>query len=1262
MECLERIDHPGSWVKEKYQEVQKLLRERETRCSNKIYERKNKAVGILMEILEALTHCKEPLCTVAAAITHLNIGILQADLEDTGLATEYFRKCIDLLEDSKLTPEGILPAISANNQLGLIYAQRGLYEEAKDFLKQAEGLYVKFTEDVGLEPVHMVTIMGIEEIEGDLCAKSILEKLHTLTLYYLAQVCRELDDKCSFALYCHRTLSKQLSQNKITQDLDYVDWALNAATISQYFIEQDKFPQARHHLAAASYILERYAEILTAKGTRETSETIAAEYENYDHRSANVARCWAKYGIGLLGASKERLLKNAEQEDQDSKPAKISDQVCKYPQTEIMEDPRFVDLEPELAPITNEITDMYLLDFNDARPVFLNVRKWLDKAKEYYTFENHASDYAWIAQDLSQAYKFLADMSVVQEAQMSDRILISDDTLNLQLSLESHFMDDLGLDSLDHVEIIMAMEDEFGFEIPDMDAERLLRPKDIVRYVADKEDVQDYAWIAQDLSQAYKFLAFFEDNEDRQARMHKRRIDILEEVIEGLCPRFYRVICREIWIELAETYSEILDLKIDRLQASNEKPTAQVVAKIERLARSSIKHYQSYLNSLETKKSESGVESFSDDLLYPALYTYFHVGRLYNKIITSDVQQKIENMQNSVDAYSFVVNYYNKHPERQEKLEKAREKPFRDKMSARAVNFLFIFAGHMSHPQQRKTFVDTLDGEFQVRLNFSAEDKSTRPEISTQTSPRKHKRDILKLKHTLTTEMECLDRIDHSGVKEKYQEVQKVLETPERSWCSHKIHEKKKKAVGILMEILEALAHCKEPLCTVVAAITHLNIGLLQADLRDLGLAKEYFRKCIDLLDDTEDSKLTPEGILPAISANNELGIIYAVEGLFEEAKDFFKQAEGLYVKFTEDVGLEPVHMTIMNIVGLTGIERDLSAKSILEKLHEMLSKQLSQNRITQDLDYVEWALSAATISQYFTEQDKFLQARHLTAARLRTGEILGNLEGKGYQGDDEENERTSSQVTEVSHSGRNLGSESDSSPTLFIVRSSWVKNGVPGGCPAVGEERRLPQELVQSATLRERRARSDAMRAKAVASRRADRARCAAASFPRRAIVRDRRDSAERALCNLEQPDDETTCRDAQRRTASPGVVVTDVPGLLSHRFSSLELDRSLFWLRFLTLLTFIKLFHSVVKCNRGYCQEVREKPKSIKDIEERVLKAVAAYNDAVAEKGLKDTRIKQVRQYSHKDPLTLDIINQRVLLVLKLYDKIESAKVSHN
>ncbi|KAL3272351.1 hypothetical protein HHI36_013831 [Cryptolaemus montrouzieri] len=60
-----------------------------------------------------------------------------------------------------------------------------------------------------------------------------------------------------------------------------------------------------------------------------------------------------------------------------------------------------------------------------------------------------------------------------------------------KLTLDSHFMTDLGLDSLDHVEVIMAMEDEFGFEIPDADAEKLLKPADIVRYVADKEDIYE---------------------------------------------------------------------------------------------------------------------------------------------------------------------------------------------------------------------------------------------------------------------------------------------------------------------------------------------------------------------------------------------------------------------------------------------------------------------------------------------------------------------------------------------------------------------------------------------------------------------------------------------------------------------------------------------------------------------------------------------------------------------------------------------------
>ncbi len=48
---------------------------------------------------------------------------------------------------------------------------------------------------------------------------------------------------------------------------------------------------------------------------------------------------------------------------------------------------------------------------------------------------------------------------------------------------EKSFVDDLGADSLDIVELVMAMEDEFGFEIPDEEAENIRTVGDAVKYI-----------------------------------------------------------------------------------------------------------------------------------------------------------------------------------------------------------------------------------------------------------------------------------------------------------------------------------------------------------------------------------------------------------------------------------------------------------------------------------------------------------------------------------------------------------------------------------------------------------------------------------------------------------------------------------------------------------------------------------------------------------------------------------------------------------
>lgn len=53
------------------------------------------------------------------------------------------------------------------------------------------------------------------------------------------------------------------------------------------------------------------------------------------------------------------------------------------------------------------------------------------------------------------------------------------------VTMEASFLDDLGADSLDIVELIMAIEEEFGIEIPDSDAEKVTAVQDVVEYIKD---------------------------------------------------------------------------------------------------------------------------------------------------------------------------------------------------------------------------------------------------------------------------------------------------------------------------------------------------------------------------------------------------------------------------------------------------------------------------------------------------------------------------------------------------------------------------------------------------------------------------------------------------------------------------------------------------------------------------------------------------------------------------------------------------------
>jgi len=78
-----------------------------------------------------------------------------------------------------------------------------------------------------------------------------------------------------------------------------------------------------------------------------------------------------------------------------------------------------------------------------------------------------------VSQIFEEVKKIIVDQLGVDDAQVTDN---------------ASFVEDLGADSLDTVELVMALEEKFGLEISDDDAEKLKTVKDAVEYISKKKE------------------------------------------------------------------------------------------------------------------------------------------------------------------------------------------------------------------------------------------------------------------------------------------------------------------------------------------------------------------------------------------------------------------------------------------------------------------------------------------------------------------------------------------------------------------------------------------------------------------------------------------------------------------------------------------------------------------------------------------------------------------------------------------------------
>lgn len=556
-------------LKEQYEGAMQLVEEQSKMDSETDpYKSHYCARDIFLEIqskLKVLVDDKVPESEDAALVYKSLLGYIYKDLgqlhifvEESTTGRKYLEDAITLLEPIQSHPEAVIALITCFNELSVRIAASNDRALAKIELLKSKELYEEFKKS-DQNPLSITDLFGYGKGEPDLeRAKLLLEKSHTLTLYYLAQV-EDTADKSSF--YLHATLKRQLQFN----DYDSLDWALNAATFSQFFFSSEGMKHSKHHLAAATYVLDEYEKVMIKPEMNEEEQNAAKE--KFQNCYADVDRCWAMYCYHILAASKERLMKDEDGDDGDTldqsstnvaggKKLNVAELAKLKAECGNLEFPTI-----DVKSYESLVTDEYVLVMEDAEKVFQFALQHLNHAKEYYTSETHASDYAKIIQDISSLYNH---------------------------------------------------------------------------------------------------LAFFEEDESRQCKIHKKRADELEVLAEMLNPVYYKAICRELRYELGLTYNKMLNIKLDRMTAD---PNVHAINKVNKLSVKSILNFTKFIESYHSVDADSREDIYSkidDEEMPPLLFSYFYMGRLYYKIITPDKRKLLSNITNSLKYYNFFLEGCNK--------------------------------------------------------------------------------------------------------------------------------------------------------------------------------------------------------------------------------------------------------------------------------------------------------------------------------------------------------------------------------------------------------------------------------------------------------------------------------------------------------------------------------------------------------------------------------------------------------------------------
>ncbi|XP_061881935.1 KIF-binding protein [Entelurus aequoreus] len=400
--------------------------------------------GLLEDLFERGLDGDSPagLATARLAAVEYYLGVNHVDTEELAAGQEHLMNCMKLLERCRVTTDNVSLCIHFRNQLGILWAGRDETEKAQEFLETAESIYLRYMKEDGSPPTDLKEYFtNNEKMLTHQERSKKFELAYTHTMYYLAQVYKNLGQTERAATYCHSTLQRQLQLNQFSP----MEWALNAATLSQYYITKGCYMEGRHCLSAAT-VISALAGDAPSEAAAQESEIESERRDQLRQKRADIARCWIKYCLNLLQDAKKVLQDNIGELDTD-----LQEDLKRKRRLEEEEEEKIrksalrfgsEDTFDSIASLEEKVSCLLPVDFTEARNVFLVGQNYVTQAKEYFQMDGFVTDHIEILQDHSALFRALAffEEDVERRCKMHKRRVDMLETICIELNAQYYLM------------------------------------------------------------------------------------------------------------------------------------------------------------------------------------------------------------------------------------------------------------------------------------------------------------------------------------------------------------------------------------------------------------------------------------------------------------------------------------------------------------------------------------------------------------------------------------------------------------------------------------------------------------------------------------------------------------------------------------------------------------------------------------------------------------------------------------------------------